>query len=195
MRRNLKWYFAGLLTAIIVFGAWGWVNNRPSNTVREFPKETQEFMVQLMPWLKSARGANLGPFTIVVPGNNSENSEAIFWPQGKGFPQVFVSEDKISLIDSKNKMMSIKLREKSGEFKSYDMTPDMLSNVSYFDNNFDGQYDVKLNVAEPGKRPEISIYYESKWLPVVFKEKKKYINTNGDLREISLDNFSWHFVK
>jgi len=195
MRRNLKWYLAGLLTAIIVISAWGWLSNRPSNNVREFPKETQEFMVQLMPWLKSARGANLGPFTIVVPSNNSEKPEAIFWPQGKGFPQVIVSENNISLIDSKNRMMSIKLREKSGEFKSYDMTPDMLSNASYFDNDFDGQYDAKLNITESGKRPEISIYYESKWLPVVFKNNKKYIKTTDTLREISLDSFSWQFVE
>ena len=195
MRQKLKWYFIGFITAIAAISTCGWIINRPSNSVREFSPEIQEFMLQSMPWLKSARGANLGPFTILVSSKKSEKPEAIIWAKDKGFPQIILSENDISLIDSKYRMMTIKINDRSGELESYYIAPDLLNGSNYFDNDFDGQYDVKFIVIESGQRPEISIYYKTKWLPVVFKDKKKYIEVAGALKEIRLEEYVWKFVE
>lgn len=194
MNQKIKWFILGLTTSLVFIGAWSWLQNQPSNAVRAFPQETRDFMLEFKPWLETARGANVGPFTIAVPSKNSESPEAIIWPQNHGFPQIFLSEKDISFIDSKNKIFSIKFNNKSGEFMSYDMSPDLSSGTSFFDNNFDGEYDVKFNVDAKNKRLEINIYHESKWLPVVYKEKKKFIEVSGVLREIRLENFNWEFV-
>jgi hypothetical protein len=194
MNQKIKWFTLGLMTGLVFIGTRSWLQNQPANAVRGFPQEIRDFMLEYKPWLETARGAQVGPFTIAVPNKSSEPPEAIIWPQNSGFPHIFLSEKDISLIDSKYKMFSVKFDNKSGEFMSHDMSPDLTSGTSFFDNNFDGQYDVKMHIDAKNKRAEIYIYFESKWLPVLLKEKKKFLEVSGVLREIRLENFIWEFV-
>lgn len=107
MIQKIKWFVLGVISTLIVLGTWGWFLNRPANAVRGFPQEAQNFMLQLNPWLKTAREAKIGPFLISVPSKSTDPPGAIIWPNNGGFPQILLSENEISLVDKKLKIISL----------------------------------------------------------------------------------------
>ena len=111
------------------------------------------------------------------------------------FPQINISagsnvtEPIISLLDSKNRIISVKYKESTGEFESYDYSSNLVSGISFIDSDLDGQYDVRIG---PGNN--IALNYNSKWFPLIRKDKKKYIEVDGRLRELEMKGFVWKFA-
>jgi len=195
MKKNILWFLLGGVSTIAVVFLYNWQVNRPSNAVREFPPESQQFMLQLMPWLETAKGVNVGPFTVVVPSDSAANPEAIVYPQKNGFPQILLrGSDEISLVGGKGKVMSVRFESDTGELESFNVSPDPSISMTFFDHDFDGQYDLKFLPWAEGQPPKFRVHYQSKWLPIVFDDKKKYIEVDGQLREVTIKKFRWAFV-
>jgi len=196
MKVKLKWFSLGFITAVLILFALGYAwNHRSENAVKNMPKEEQEMMLSIYPWLKSAQGHLCGPFVLTTPASQFEKAEAMISPYKlktfTSYPQMVVDEHTIFIIDSKNRMMSIRYLNTTGEFKSYDFNTGS-EGVTFFDSNLDGQFDVKLG---PGPK-NCSVYYDSRWLPVIFRNKRQYININGNEKEIKLSLLKegWKFV-
>ena len=189
MKGRFAWFSFGFISAIILLAAIGYFRNRPQNAADAWPKEIKEMMLTEKPWLKSARAIKVGPFVAIVPATSSQKTEAIISPT-KGYPQIFITEDKIDFIDSKNRYISIKYSLPAGEIKSYEFCTSLINGTSFYDNDLDGQFDLKIE-----KYKNFAVYYESKWYPVIRKEKKKYLEVNGAQKEIEIKDFNWKFVQ
>jgi len=61
--------------------------------------------------------------------------------------------------------------------------------VAKSDRLLDGQYDLKMG---PGK--SIALNYNSRWFPLIIREKKKYIEIDGTLKEIEMKDLLWKFA-
>ena len=195
MKKNFLWFLLGGAFTVAVVFLCNWQVNRPSNAVREFSPETQQFMLTLMPWLENARGVSVGPFKVVVPKEGSGPQQAIIQPQVNEFPQIFLmGEDEASIVGAKGKIMSVRFEPETGELQSFNVSPDSSLSTTFFDQDFDGQYDLKILSIAKGQPPNIQVHYQSKWLPIVFNDKKKYIEVDGQLREGTIKNFIWTFV-
>lgn len=192
MKAKLTWFGLGFITAYILLVALATYRNYPRNVIRAWPREMQEMMLQSYPWLKSARAGELGPFKVFVPASPSGKPEAIMSPMSpaNGYPIIFISHSSIDLFDSKKKLVSLKFTKSTGEFDSYELCTGLLKGTSYTDTNLDGQFDIKIN---PYERI-LMVNYESRWLPVISKKPKKYIEVNGDEKEIKLYSTGWEFV-
>jgi len=186
MKPKLAWFFYGFISAIILLAIIGYFRNLPRNVAEAMPKEQQEAMSLLSPWITSAKSAKLGPFAVFVPGGSSQKAEAIMHPIKTNYPQIIITDTDISFVDVKNKIMRIKYRELTGEFEFYDFSSDLLSGISFIDSNLDGQYDMKIG---PGK--DYALYYNSRWLPLIKNNNKKYIEIDGTHKEIEIKGVVW----
>jgi len=61
--------------------------------------------------------------------------------------------------------------------------------ISYFDGNLDGAYDLRIG---PGS--SLAVNYKDNWQPVMRKDKKRYVEADGVLREIEMKDFAWSFL-
>lgn len=195
MKKNILWFLLGGVSTIAVILLFNWQVNRPSNAVREFSPEVQQFMLSLMPWLENARGVSVGPFKVVVPNDSSGSQEAIIQPQDNGFPQIFLmGEDEASIVGAEGKIMSVRFKPETGELQSFNVSPDSSLSTTFFDHDFDGEYDLKYLSKTEDKPFSIHVRYQSEWLPIVFQDKKKYVELDGQLKEVTISNSSWGFV-
>jgi hypothetical protein len=119
------------------------------------------------------------------------------YPIKTSFPQIYISDSDsdimpgpiINIMDSKNRMLSVRYKESTGEFESYDYSSNLLSGISFIDSNLDGQYNLRIG---PGKN--IALNHNSKWFPLIRKDKKKYIEIDGTQKEIEMKGFVWKFA-
>ena len=150
----------------------------------------------MAPWITKARVAKLGAFAAFVPSDPSLKAEAIIHPIKTGFPKVNISNSgvvpgpSISLIDSKSRLITVNFNEPTGEFISYDYSPNMINGTSFIDADLDGEYDVKVG---PGKN--LSVKYNEQWHSVSRKDNKRYIEVDGAFKEIKMKDFRWNFVE
>ena len=186
---NWKSFGIGFVVGIALLYSISHWRTRPQNVIKTWPDDdNKKAMKMLAPWITEAKVGKIGPFSVFVPSNSSENTEAIINPIKASFPKIFISGSDIDLVDSKNRSITIKYKESTGEFGSYDYSSDLLSGISFIDSNLDGQYDVKIG---PGK--SIALNYNSKWFPLIRKDKKKYIEVDGSKKEIEMKGFVWKF--
>ena len=196
MKLKIVWFLIGAASSLFVVYTWAWTINRPSNAVAQFSPEIQEGMLFLMPWLESAKGAQVGPYIIATPSDAEASPEAIIWSKKNEYPQLVLAGNDISIIGSQNKMISIKVDPESGMLKSYDFSPDLMEGLTFFDTDSDGQYDVKLQTGEVGQMGKFSVHHQSKWYPVTTKEKKRFIEIDSVSKELKFETgFVWKFVE
>jgi hypothetical protein len=101
----------------------------------------------------------------------------------------FCDSPSFSIVDAKNRAISVSYNESTGEFESYNYSNNIVSGASFIDSNLDGQYDAKVG---PGK--SVALYYNSKWFPMIIKDKKKYLEIDGMQKEIEMKDFRWKFA-
>jgi len=192
---NWKSFSLGFVAGVALLSAISHWRARPQDVTANLPDDRKTNIKRLAPWVTKARSWNLGPFAVFVPGDPSQKSEAIMYPVKSQFPIVNVSvssmgsEPSISFVDSKNRIISVGYNVSTGEFKSYDFSSNLTSGISFIDGNLDGQYDLRI-----GPDKNIAINYNSKWTPVIRKDKKKYMELDGILKEIEIKNFMWGFA-
>ncbi|MBI5695527.1 MAG: hypothetical protein HZC51_07300 [Nitrospirae bacterium] len=187
MKARLAWFTLGFITAIALVSSVNYYRFRPQNAVRNLPKDQQEAMLTMFPWLKTAKAGKLGPFKVIVPASSTDKSQASISSE-KGYPQIFIYTDRISIMDSKEKIMSIQYEQSTGEFRYYEYSTNIVKGSSFFDSDLDGQYDVKFDPSY-----NFGIFYDSKWIPVVRKDKRKYVNIGGAEREIEISKSTWKY--
>lgn len=192
---NWKSFSLGFLAGVALLSAISHWRARPQDVTANLPDDRKTNIKRLAPWVTKARSWKLGPFAVFVPGDPSQKSEALMYPVKSKFPIVNVSvsgidsEPSISFVDSKNRIISMSYKESTGEFTSYDFSNSLISGISFIDGNLDGQYDLRI-----GPDKNIAINYNSKWIPVIRKDKKKYIELDSILKEIEIKNFMWKFA-
>jgi hypothetical protein len=189
---NWKSFVIGFLAGVALFSAIGQWRVRPQNVIASWPDDDNKKGMEMMsPWITNARVAKLGAFTVFVP-SDQQKAEAILHPMKNGFPKVIINSDttpSISFMDSKNRMISVRFNEATGEFTSYDYSPSFIGGISYVDSNLDGAYDLRIG---PGS--SLAVNHKDNWQPVVRKDKKRYIEVDGVLREIEMKDFTWSFL-
>ena len=193
---NWKSFVFGFVAgAALLSGISHW-KTRPQDITATWPDDDRKKgMKMLAPWVTKARSWKLGPFAVFAPNDSSQKAEAMMQPIKTRFPQINISagsnvtEPIISLLDSKNRIISVKYKESTGEFESYDYSSNLVSGISFIDSDLDGQYDVRIG---PGNN--IALNYNSKWFPLIRKDKKKYIEVDGRLRELEMKGFVWKFA-
>jgi len=194
VRTKLTWFFAGVLSTVIALNIYTWSTNRPSNAVSEFKPEVQNFMLKMMPWLESAKGVQVGPYVFVAPSESSSSPEAIVYPAISGYPQLLITKNEISFVDSQNKILSVSMSLDTGEFNSYNFSPDMISGVSYFDTDINGQFDVRVYSGKDQNKSRFQVYYDSAWHPVTTEGKKHFVKSGDNSKEIEFGKgFVWKF--
>ncbi len=194
---NWKSFALGFLAgAALLSGISHW-RTRPQDITATWPDDDRKKgMKMIAPWVSKARSWKLGPFAVFAPSDSSQKAEAMMHPIKNRFPIINISNNSefgdgpfFSIVDAKNRSLSIKYNESTGEFESYDFSTNLISGTSFIDRNLDGQYDVKIG---PGK--SVAVYYSSKWFPIVFKDKKKYLEVDNTLKEIEMKDFKWKFA-
>jgi hypothetical protein len=196
MKMNWKSFGFGFLAGVVVLSAIGYLRFRPQDVTAKWPDDdNKKAMKMIAPWVTEAKAGKLGGFTVFVPGNSSK-TEAIMYPSKHRFPQINISNNtdicegpSFSIVDAKNRAISLSYNESTGEFESYNYSNNIVSGVSFIDSNLDGQYDAKVG---PGK--SVALYYNSKWFPMTHKDKKKYLEIDGIQKEIEMKDFRWKFV-
>jgi hypothetical protein len=194
---NWKSFALGFVAGAALLSAISHWRARPQDITATWPDDdNKKAMKMLAPWVTKARVGKLGPFVVFVPSNSSQKTEAMMYPMKNSFPKISISTDSnivtgstIGFMDSKNRMITVKYNESTGEFESYDFSTNLLSGTSFIDGNLDGQYDLKMG---PGKN--IALNYNSRWLPLIIRDKKKYIEIDGALKEIEMKDFVWKFA-
>lgn len=193
---NWKSFAFGFVAGVALLSAISHWRARPQNVIASWPDDDNKKGMQMIaPWITKARVAKLGAFAAFVPSDSSQKTEAIIHPIKTGFPKVNISNSgvvpgpTISLIDSKNRLITVNFSEPTGEFISYDYSPNMITGTSFIDANLDGEYDVKV-----GPASNLAVNYMEKWHSVTRKDKKRYIEVDGELKEIEMKDFRWNFV-
>jgi hypothetical protein len=196
IKMNWKSFSLGFVAGVALLSAISHWRTRPQDVTATWPDDdNKKGMKMLAPWVTKARSWKLGPFAVFAPSDPSQKAEAMMYPVRTKFPKISVSiselgaEPSISFLDSKNRIISVSYNESTGEFKSYYFSSNLLSGISFIDGNLDGQYDVRVG---PGKN--IAINYNSRWFPLILKDKKKYIEIDGISKEIEMKDFVWKFA-
>lgn len=193
---NWKSFGLGFIAGVAVLSSIGYFRFRPQDITAKWPdNDNKKAVMMLAPWVTKAKAGKLGAFTVYVPSNPSK-PEAIMYPSTQRFPQIFVSDKSdycespsFFIVDAKNRAINVSYKESTGEFESYNYSNDNVSGVTFIDSNLDGQYDVKI-----GQGKNVALYYGSKWVPMIRKDKKKYLEIDGMQKEIEMKNFRWKFV-
>jgi hypothetical protein len=194
---NWKSFAMGFVAGAALLSAISHWIARPQDATATWPDDdNKKGMKMLAPWITKARVGKLGPFAVFVPSDSSKKAEAIMHPIKHRFPQINISNNSdfsdgpyFSIVDAKNRAITVRYNESTGEFESYDFSNNLISGISFIDGNLDGQYDVQIG---PGKN--IALNYNSQWLPLVLRDKKKYIEIDGTLKEIEMKDFVWKFA-
>ena len=194
---NWKPFVLGFLAgAALLSGISHWKTRSQDITATWPNDDRKKGMKMLSPWVSKARSWKLGPFAVFAPSDSSQKTEGMMHPIKGKFPTINISNNSefgdgpsVSIVDAKNRSLSIKYNELSGDFGSYEFSTNLISGTSFIDRNLDGQYDVKIG---PGK--SVAVYYNSKWFPVVFKDKKKYLDADNTFKEIEMKDFMWKFT-
>jgi hypothetical protein len=197
LKMNWKSFTLGLVVGAALLSAISYWIARPQDITATWPDDdNKKAMKKISPWVTKARVGKLGPFAVFTPSNSSQKAEAIMHPIKAKFPKISISNSDIvsgptiRFMDSKNRVISVKYKESTGEFESYDYSNDQLSGISFIHSNLDGQYDVNIG---PGKN--LALNYNSKWFPLIKKDKKKFIEVDGTLKEIEMKDFVWKFAE
>jgi len=193
---NWNSFGLGFLSGVVVLSAIGYLRFRAQDITAKWPDDDNKKAMKMMaPWVKEAKAGKLGAFTVFVPGNSSK-TEAIMYPSKHRFPQINISNNNdfcdgpsFSIVDAKNRVISVSYNESTGEFDSYNYSNNIASGTSFIDRNLDGQYDAKVG---PGK--SVALYFNSKWFPMTIKDKKKYLEIDGKQKEIEMKDFRWKFA-
>lgn len=193
---NWKSFALGFLAGAALLSGINHWRTRPQDIMANWPDDDRKKgMKMLAPWVTKARSWKLGPFAVFAPSDSSYKAEAMMQPIKTRYPQINISTESdgmepiIGLLDSKNRMISVKYKESTGEFETYDYSTNIVSGISFIDSNLDGQYDLRI-----APRNSIAINYKSKWFPLIIKNKKKYIEVDGKLRELEMKGFEWKFA-
>jgi len=156
LKMNWKPFTLGFVVGAALLSAISHWIARPQDITATWPDDdNKKVMKMIAPWVTKARIGKLGPFAVFVPSNSSQKAEAIMHPIKAKFPKISISNSNsvsgptISLMDSKNRVISVKYKELTGEFESYDYSSNLLSGISFIHSNLDGQYDVNIG---PGKK-------------------------------------------
>jgi len=189
---NWKSFALGFLAGVAVISGISHWASRPRDVTATWPDDdNKKGMKMLTPWITNSRVAKLGAFAAFVP-SDPQKAEAILHPMKSGFPKVIINTDStpsISFMDSKNRIISVRFNLATGEFKSYDYSPSLVGGISYVDGNLDGAYDLRIG---PGNN--LAVNYKDNWQPVIRKDKKKFVEADGVLREIEMKDFAWSFL-
>lgn len=190
---NWKSFALGFVVGIALLSAINHWISRPRDVTATWPDDdNKKGMKMITPWITKARVVKLGAFAAFVP-SDTRKEEAILQPMKNRFPKVIIDKDStpsIGFIDSKNRIISVRFNDATGEFKSYDYSPSFLGGISYIDGNLDGAYDLRIG---PGNN--LALHYKDNWQPVIRKDKKKYIEIDGVLREIEIKDFCWRSLQ
>ena len=188
---NWKSFALGFVAGVAVISAMSHWISRSRDVAGTWPDDDNKKGMKMMtPWITNARVAKLGAFAAFVP-SDPQKAEAILHPIKSGFPKVIINTESapsISFMDSKNRIISVRFNGATGEFKSYDYSPSFAEGISYVDGSLVGAYDLRIG---PGS--SLAVNYKNNWQPVIRKDKKRYIEADGVLREIEMKDFVWSF--
>lgn len=195
MKKFVIGFFVGFSFCLVILSIVSYMRNRPIDYTKTLSAESEQMTSGIFPWLKSARGVEMGPLTMLTP-YGTKKEEALIYLKEDSFPKVIFrsssSGDKlesIMILDSKYRAIIVNDKDGDRIFDSYQFSTNASSDSYYFsDNNLDGNYDIRQG---PGLNFDVNI--NGQWHTLIPKDGEKYVEVDGVKKEVDQVKGVWRF--
>lgn len=193
-RSRITWFTMGVTVSWFFWALISYTGDRP----RDHTQSWSEDMQQLAPeWVKNSRGQTLGRFTVIADADRS-HAAAIIYPKPNHYPGVIYGDensdglvDNLSVIDANHRNWSFTDEDADGRFDSYTYSAGLATeSIAFLDADIDGAYDHRFG---PGR--EFAVMIDSDWHDVIIVGKKRYVDVNGEMTEITRVDGTWKTVE
>jgi len=136
---NWKSFAFGFVVGVALLSAISHWRVRPQNVIASWPDDDNKKAMQiLVPWITKARTGKLGPFIIMAPKSFDSSPEAMLQPAKGKSPWIYFTGSEIMIHDSKKRAISVNYEAKTGEFRFYSYSPDLVAGPSFVDKRMTG---------------------------------------------------------
>ena len=141
------------------------------------------------PWLKHAVVRQAGNYIIVAPTDTSNASAMVYHVADTWHGAMFTDNDldgraeSIIAAASRDQWVSFDDDDSDGRFDTLSYTTDGLTMdaVSLYDNNLDGQADMRF-----GPGVEIAVWIEHQWRDLIREEDGRFVEIDGQKRAVDV---------
>jgi len=139
---NWKSFAIGFVAGVALLSGISHFKARTQNVIKTWPEDYRKGMLQMAPWLTEAKVGRIGPFVAIAPKSFDAASEAMIQamiqPAKEKNPVIYLTENCITINDSKKRAISIDYNPASGEFVSYSYLSDLVAGPTFVDKNLSG---------------------------------------------------------
>jgi len=193
MKKIIVSFLAGFISCLMILSFFSYMKNRPVDFTKKLSTESEEMIVGVFPWIKLARGGEIGPLSVLIPYGTKKEEALVYLKKGS-FPKILFRSsntgdnlESIMVLDSKNRAIIVNDNDGDRIFDSYQFSNNASVDSYYFsDNNLDGNYDTRQG---PGLNFYINI--DGKWHSLIRKNGKKYIEISGVNMEVDQEKGVW----
>lgn len=203
MKKRIVWFIAGFVVSWLTWSLIVYVRQLPRDFTEVWSTEKEKQAVAPR-WLKQAHGRKVGQFTVITPANPAIATAYIFSSAPNPYPCIIIEDhnadgrlDAISIADSTDQYVSLEIKTADPVFDSLTLSTGLdKSDVTFTDNNFDGQYDIRQG---PEKTTAVAI--EGQWYDLIrtpVPQSVKMLQTveiNGKLMRVKAVDGIWRVIE